>query len=546
MLYGAVTCAIEVGLVLLLLTTPLAFGCVHSISYTAAQVLVFALVGIWATRALVACVTVEPEPGLRREASLVPGRVLRSPVMYMCGFLVLAGSQTIALPRAIAAMLSPRRVAIDTQFREYPLLAGGFRDREREERGTAETWVVPPDHGGASCSVPLSVCRRATHGALLKAIAYGSVFLLVTACLWRDSVTRRLMWVVVCMGTCVACLGIYQHLCWGDKIYGFVEATYEAAPFGPYFCRSHFAGYTAMVVPIAFALFARYAAIGGSWRLSENGRRPPDSGWRRGPSGGGPEGAVRPGFRNVRFVWARILAGLCLLASGVMVAALFMSQSRGGVLAFVASASVVVVVALVKGRARRRSFAIIGLVFLLLVVGFVSGGRGLLSRLVDVELSAHRPGSRPSLWLHTFRMWVDFPAVGVGLGCFRHVFPMYKAAHFGEHEYLRAHCDYLQLLAEAGLVGGVLLVGFLIAVLAPAVRVALRLPLGAQSWPLIGVLASCAAILAHSVVDFNLQIPANAFLFAIVLGLARNMTRQARTQSNGLLSGSEKDDDDSI
>jgi len=258
------------------------------------------------------------------------------------------------------------------------------------------------------------------------------------------------------------------------------------------------------------------------------------------------EGLGRAFAQTVRLVLSRALAALCFIASGVMVAAIFMSRSRGGVLAFMASVGVFVAVVLTKARISRSSLAIVGLVVLLLAVGFAAGGYGLLVRLVDVDLSAQRPGSRPSLWLHTFRMWLDFPVTGVGLGCFRHVFPMYKPAHFGEHEYLRSHCDYLQALAEVGLIGGAVLAGFLAAVLAPAVRAALRLPLDRQLWPLVGVLGSCAAILTHSVVDFNLQIPANAFFFAVVLGLVWNLTHHARAQLSAPLGESGRDCDGDI
>ena len=73
---------------------------------------------------------------------------------------------------------------------------------------------------------------------------------------------------------------------------------------------------------------------------------------------------------------------------------------------------------------------------------------------------------------------------------------------------------------------GVLMVAVLGAVLVPAVRTALRSPLDASSLPLVGVLGGCSAMLAHTAVDFNLHIPANAIAFAVLLGLAQSLNHQ--------------------
>jgi len=112
----------------------------------------------------------------------------------------------------------------------------------------------------------------------------------------------------------------------------------------------------------------------------------------------------------------------------------------------------------------------------------------------------------------------DYPVFGSGPGSFYIAFPRYrqeKVVAFYDH----AHNDYAQFASESGLLGFVLLGAF--------VTMSLGAALLAQ-WkrrdPLMrGMAFACVmgttAILIHSWVDFNLQIPANAMLFMVLLAL---------------------------
>jgi hypothetical protein len=97
---------------------------------------------------------------------------------------------------------------------------------------------------------------------------------------------------------------------------------------------------------------------------------------------------------------------------------------------------------------------------------------------------------------------------------------------------VHAHCDYLELLAEYGIAGGVcmlLFVGFHawngLAAFFDIIRRRL-LPSGfnrSNSFALnFGALCAVAGLAAHSVVDFNMHIPGNALLFAFIFGMLAN------------------------
>jgi O-antigen ligase len=90
-----------------------------------------------------------------------------------------------------------------------------------------------------------------------------------------------------------------------------------------------------------------------------------------------------------------------------------------------------------------------------------------------------------------------------------------------------AHNDYLQALAETGLVGAV----FIASALALFLRLAFRdLPHAASDggWIRLGAALGCCGLLVHSFFDFNLHIPANAAWFAVLAGLATISPQRGR------------------
>ena len=125
---------------------------------------------------------------------------------------------------------------------------------------------------------------------------------------------------------------------------------------------------------------------------------------------------------------------------------------------------------------------------------------------------------RLEIWRGTLSVIRAYPFMGVGLGALEHAFYPYQNFLPGfTVDY--AHNDYLQIFAELG-IGGGLLVMALAGVIGWRLFSALRRP-HPQNWPLaLGLLGSLTAIALHSLVDFNLYIPANALVIAWLAGLA--------------------------
>jgi O-antigen ligase len=149
--------------------------------------------------------------------------------------------------------------------------------------------------------------------------------------------------------------------------------------------------------------------------------------------------------------------------------------------------------------------------------------------------------SRGWMWYDAYEVFRAHPVIGAGLGTFATVYPIYSLSN-GNLAPRQAHNDYLQLLAESGLVGGALAVWFMALVL----RAAWRGAAAREPWRAgvaLGGGAALAGLMVHSVFDFNLQLPANALLFltlaAVVscCGEGSQAAKRVETQSELVTAG---------
>ena len=158
------------------------------------------------------------------------------------------------------------------------------------------------------------------------------------------------------------------------------------------------------------------------------------------------------------------------------------------------------------------------------MIGFLIwlGGNELTRRLVSIQSEAHQEitgGVRFTIDRDCLRMFRDRPLLGWGLGAFPVVYPQFRSFYtsFFVNE---AHNDYLQLLVETGLPGFGLAIWFLAITFRGARKKFKNWTETINGTLTVAAILGCTGILVHSLLDFNLQIPANAVLFYVLCAVA--------------------------
>ncbi len=138
---------------------------------------------------------------------------------------------------------------------------------------------------------------------------------------------------------------------------------------------------------------------------------------------------------------------------------------------------------------------------------------------------------RVDLWKGAIKQWKLQPYVGTGSGTFLYYGRQFRTERI-QADPVYVHNDYLQLLAEYGLIGVAFFVVFLGLHLRNGwtnfqrlglKRVAVSLPILSNGMAVqLGALAAVSAYIVHSFFDFNLHIPANVLLLAFVFGVLAN------------------------
>lgn len=122
-----------------------------------------------------------------------------------------------------------------------------------------------------------------------------------------------------------------------------------------------------------------------------------------------------------------------------------------------------------------------------------------------------------------WKIWMDHFWLGAGPATFEYLHPRYQSAVYNTHAYY-THNDYLNLLTDYGLLGGLLVAGFLLTVTFTLCRHVDHRSRSVYRILLAGAVAAWAALLMHSWVDFNLHIPACAMALFVVTGLGLRRT----------------------
>jgi len=199
--------------------------------------------------------------------------------------------------------------------------------------------------------------------------------------------------------------------------------------------------------------------------------------------------------------------------------ALTLTLSRGGW--FSAFAGLLFIIfALLSSRTKLKKGPIIPVVVGLLVICLVVlSNTSTVERIGPIQEFGQATNflGRISVWGGIIEMIKDNPLIGAGPGTFAIVYTQYQPAGI-PMRYFHGHNDYLQFTAELGLPFIILMI-WMIFIFYKTAFIKLSSQNAIERGIALGAMSGITAILVHSMVDFNLHIPANVILFTILAAL---------------------------
>jgi O-antigen ligase len=328
-------------------------------------------------------------------------------------------------------------------------------------------------------------------------LGLGLLFLMLKTCFASRRLLRWSLWILLGVTVVQGLYGILQALIPNLGVLWYVKSGLGDAR-GTWINRNHFAGFMGMMLPLLLGFSLSRVRWG-----------------------------ARLKFKTLLQSNRIHQHSLLLLALVIMALALLFSKSRAGIMSLFLGVGAFLFLIRGKDRAMpRRFWFIMGLFFGLTVLyGMRMGFDPIIGRFLALDQNT----SRLDYWNDSLAIIADHP-LGIGLATFKYVFPVYNVTSLTETmtpHYL--HNDVLQLLVETGWPGFTLLIGAYLVFMVDSFQRIRRMVFYRDPKRLfiaVGAFSGLVSISFHSFFDFNLQIPANAVYFVVLLAIVKISAEQ--------------------
>ena len=331
---------------------------------------------------------------------------------------------------------------------------------------------------------------------LIHVLVYACLFFAVLNNLYRQESLVVITCTLVFVGMAISAYAIYQFITHSPWVWN-IPVPHKVHGSGTYIHPNHLGGFLEMVLPLGLAhtLVSRMKPIG------------------------------------------KVFLGY---ASLVLVAGILVTVSRGAYVSTCLSMVLFFGVLLLH-----RTYRLPALVFLVVILGaglyFLPHSASVQARFKSIFAGTGRvqDDSRIIMWRAALRVWQDDVWWGAGPGHYDYRFREYRPGDVQLRPYW-AHNDYVNTLAEWGVVGTALVAAAWV-LLGLGVRKTWSVVRGTTNDLgggrrsskfafVLGASVGLAAILVHSIVDFNMHIPANAILAITLMALLSSCLRFATEQ----------------
>jgi O-antigen ligase len=330
---------------------------------------------------------------------------------------------------------------------------------------------------------------------MIQTLLFAFLFFAIVANLTSKESVPAISLTLVFLAAGISCYAIWQFLTHSHRVWNDVSP-YAGRASGTYISPNNFSCFLEMTLPLAVAFLLA--------------------------------GRIRP--------LTRVFLGYAALA---MAAGLAVTFSRGGWVASVVGMFALLVVLICHRK--HRLPALVLLVVLLVggtvfVTNYLSRTFGYIDRVESVKDSNTIDLEfRSELWTAAEQMWADHFWFGVGPAHYDYRFRQYRP-EIVQGSPDRAHNDYLNLLADWGTTGAIIVAAGMLVFAVSLAKTWKAVRPGENEFGrgmssrfafFLGASASLLALAAHSAVDFNLHIPANALIGVTLLALLAGQFRYA-------------------
>lgn len=321
---------------------------------------------------------------------------------------------------------------------------------------------------------------------------------------------------LIVYGLVMALFAIIQHLTWNERFY-WLRWNASYAPFGSFVNRNHFAGYMELLLPWPIAMMLRRW---GHWQEQL--------------------------FYGLAAAWIGMAAILTL--------------SRGGMISVLTELMLIAVLSWHFAHTRKNYAAplsrharnlLLQSVAVVVILATIAGGvlwlsgQRIINRITTGQETAGKvilpaqtfAESRGVFWHVGWRVFLAHPVTGTGLGAYETAFSIYNDnKELAQTIIAHAHSDYLQSLTDGGIIGGLIVLWFLI-ILCCAAKRGLHLADPLRQTIAVACMVSLFGLLVHSLFDYNLQLPSHSMFFVVqaaILWQLGRVTKPTGTQAISL------------
>lgn len=354
-------------------------------------------------------------------------------------------------------------------------------------------WVVLAFVGYAFYRYHTADLEYVARNELIRIVIYAFLFFAILDNLNRQEAVQTVVFILLFLGMAISFYAVYQFLADSNRVWHFTRpAGYNGRGSGTFICPNNLAGFLEMILPLGLA-----------YTLASR---------------------LKP--------TTKVFLGYATLA---IVVGIGVTLSRGGWMA--AGLSLVVLfVVLVSTRDYRLPAIILAALFLAGAAFFYNRAHQPQARIQKTFRGERGDINdiRIVLWQSALRMWQDHLWLGVGPAHFDYRFPAYR------HESVqlrpdRVHNDYLNTLVDWGVIGAALIASAWVLLFWGSLKTwkfvkrsnDIATKPSNRSAFVLGSAIGLVAILLHSIVDFNMHIPANAILAVTLMALLTGHLRYA-------------------